>query len=78
MVVEIFISRSKLCVLEDFCRGNFYIMGDDSMDIEFVFTYNESEDAPSFFELTKKYIGASDKDKFEETEPTKSVSFLRI
>ena len=48
------------------------------MDIEFVFTYNESEDAPSFFELTKKYIGAFDKDKFEETKPTKSVSFLQI
>lgn len=48
------------------------------MGIEFVFTYSKSEDAPSFFELTKKYIDAFDKDKFEETKPTKSVSFLQI
>lgn len=48
------------------------------MDIKFVFRYNESENAPSFFELTKKYIGVFDKDKFEEVEPTKSVSFLQV
>lgn len=46
------------------------------MDIKFVFTYNESDDAPSFFELTKKYMSVYDKDKFEEMEPAQPVSFL--
>lgn len=47
------------------------------MDIEFVFTYNASDNAPSFFELTKKYMSLSDKgNKFEEMEPAQPVSFL--
>lgn len=78
MVVEILYREVNFVFSRISASVIFILWSDDSMDIEFVFTYNESEDAPSFFELTKKYIGASDKDKLEETEPTKSVSFLQI
>ena len=44
-----------------------------SMEIEFIFTYNDDKNAPSFLEMTEKLIGIKCKDEFEETKPALPV-----
>lgn len=47
-----------------------------SMEIEFIFTYNDDENAPSFLEITEKLIGINCENEFEEAKPATPVSFL--
>ena len=46
-----------------------------SAEIEFIFTYNDDENAPSFLEMTEKLIGIKCEDEFEKAKSATRDSF---